>query len=636
MRLAVLGPVRAWRQDEEINLGSPQQRGLLALLLLHEGSPVTTEAIVEALWGEHGPRGARGTVRTYVCRLRPILGDLAVIESTGDGYCLTVRHGAVDLAEFRELTARAHRARRAGAPASAAELLRQALGTWHGPALSGVRGPFFELERDRLEESRLAALEEVFELELEVGGRSDLTSEIRAAVDEHPLRERLHEQLVLSLFRAGRRAEALAAFQRTRKLLRDELGVDPGPALRSLHNRILREAEDAPAPAGRDLAPPRSAALIPAQLPAALGVFTGRRAEIAELSSALGDAAHAPVVGITGLGGMGKTALAVHVAHTLRPRFPDGQFFADLGGFRDPADPLEVLGRFLRAVGVTRPPASLDERAALWRTTVSGRRLLIVLDAASSGEQVRPLLPAAPGCAVVLTGPRRITDLPGIPWLRLGVLPPEDALHLLAAISGTRRVFAEREAARRLVQACSYQPLSVHVAAARLDARPSWTIDRILAQLHDDLRRPVVMHEDCKIVDKPFREAQARMDTFHRNAFHLAAVPDCGRLDAAMAAALLDLPVDEATAVMEALVNAHVVETGENGAYHFLGLVKAFARRQALNGLGYEHCQQALHRLLRHCLTRRNAVDEEDLRAILDQITDLPDALADMVPLTLP
>lgn len=384
------------------------------------------------------------------------------------------------------------------------------------------------------------------------------------------------------------------------------------------------------------LSPPRSAAPVPAQLPVDLGVFTGRRAEIAELSSALGDAAHAPVVGITGLGGTGKTALAVHVAHTQRPRFPDGQLFADLGGSRDPADPLEVLGRFLRAVGVARLPASLDERAALWRTTVSNRRLLIVLDAASSGEQVRPLLPAAPGCAVVLTGPRRITDLPGIPWLRLGVLQPEDALHLLAAISGSRRVFAEREAARRLVQACSYQPLSVHVAAARLDARPSWTIDQILAQLHDDLRRPVVMHEDCKIVDKPFREAQARMDTFHRNAFHLAAVPDCGRLDAEMAAALLDLPVDEATAVMEALVDAHVVETGENGAYHFLGLVKAFARRQALDGLGHEHCQQALHRLLRHCLTSRNAVGEEDLRAILDQITDLPDALADMVSLSLP
>jgi hypothetical protein len=169
-----------------------------------------------------------------------------------------------------------------------------------------------------------------------------------------------------------------------------------------------------------------------------------------------------------------------------------------------------------------------------------------------------------------------------------------------------------------------------------LDARPSWTIDQILAQLEDDLRQPVVMHEDCKIVDRPFREAQARMDTFHRNAFHLAAVPDCSRLDAAMAAAVLDLPVNEATAVMEALVDAHVVEIGENGDYHFLGLVKAFARRQALNGLGHEHCQQALHRLLRHCLTGKNTVGEEDLRAVVDQITDLPDALAEMVSLSLP
>jgi hypothetical protein len=174
----------------------------------------------------------------------------------------------------------------------------------------------------------------------------------------------------------------------------------------------------------------------------------------------------------------------------------------------------------------------------------------------------------------------------------------------------------------------------VHVAAARLDARPSWTIDQILAQLDDDLRRPVVMHEDCKIVDKPFRDAQARMDVFHREAFHLAAVPDCGRLDAAMAGALLDLPVNEATAVMEALVDAHVVETGANGDYHFLGLVKAFARRQALNGKGQEHCQRALLRLLRHCLSREDAVDEADLRAVAEQITDLPDALVERVPLT--
>ncbi|MFC8360732.1 BTAD domain-containing putative transcriptional regulator [Streptomyces griseorubiginosus] len=634
MRLAVLGPVRAWQRDEEVDLGSPQQRGLLALLLLHEGRPVGTEAIVEALWGEHEPRGARGTIRTYVYRLRPILGDMAVIESTGSGYRLTVREGTFDLRKFRELTAQANRARRAGAAASAADLLRQALGTWQGPALSGVRGPFFDLERDRLEELRLAALEEVFDLELEVGGPTDLTSEIRAAVREHPLRERLHEQLMLALFRSGRRAEALAAFRHTRRLLRDELGVDPGPALRSLHDRILREDEDSPAPAGHELSSPRAPA--PAQLPADLTVFTGRHAEIAELSLALRDTAHAPVVGITGLGGMGKTALAVRVAHTRRHEFPDGQLFADLGAAKDPVGPMEVLGQFLRAVGVARLPASLDERAALWRTTVSGRRLLIVLDAASSGEQVRPLLPASPGCAVIMTSPRRIVDLPGIPWLRLGVLRPEDALQLLAAISGTRRVFAEQEAASRLVQACSYQPLSVHVAAARLDARPSWTIDQILAQLEDDLRQPVVMHEDCKIVDRPFREAQARMDTFHRNAFHLAAVPDCSRMDATMAAAVLDLPVNEATAVMEALVDAHVVEIGENGDYHFLGLVKAFARRQALNGLGHEHCQHALHRLLRHCLTGKNTVGEEDLRAVLDQITDLPDALAEMVSLSLP
>lgn len=192
------------------------------------------------------------------------------------------------------------------------------------------------------------------------------TSMIRAAVMGHPLRERLHEQLMLSLFHAGRRAEALAAYQHTRQPLREEPGMDPGPALRTLHSRILHEDDDSHVSADRELSstlPP-----VPAQLPADLAVFTGRRAEIAELTSTLRDAAHAPVVGITGLGGMGKTALVVRLAHTQRGLFPDGQFFADLGGFKDPVGPLEVLGQFLRAVGTSRLPTSLDERAELWRT----------------------------------------------------------------------------------------------------------------------------------------------------------------------------------------------------------------------------------------------------------------------------
>jgi DNA-binding SARP family transcriptional activator len=627
MRFELLGPVRAWRENQEIGLGTPQQRALLALLLLHEGRLVETDTALEVLWGERAPRGGRGTVRTYVSRLRPLLGGAAAIKSTSNGYVLTLRDATLDVAGFQRLTEQAYEAGRQGDPGGAARGLRQALGAWRGQALAGVRGIFFELERDRLEELRLAALEELFAAELEGGARPGLTAELRAAVAAHPLRERLHEHLMLSLYRSGRRAEALAAYGGARRILREELGVDPGSELDRLHTRILRTD---PVLDVRRAALPSPSPPVPAQLPADLAAFTGRAAEIAELTAVLDDASRTPVAGITGLGGTGKTTLALRVAHLVRDRFPDGQLFADLWGEGAPAEPAEVLGRFLRAVGVERPPATLDERAALWRTVVSGRRLLIVLDSAYAAGQVRPLLPAAPGCAVVVTSRRRIIDLPGVHWHRLGVLRAQDALELLAAVAGPRRVFAEREASERLVAACSHQPLAVHVAAARLAARPSWTIDEILAQLEDDLRQPVVMHEDCEIVDQPFRDAQARMDARHRAAFHLAAVPDCHRLSPAAAASVLDLPVDRAKAVMEALVDLHVVETGPGG-YHYLGLVKAFARRQALDGLGREQCRRALRRLLRHYLEDGTA-DPADVRAVRDQAAGVPDAAPAFVP----
>ncbi|MDO0925056.1 BTAD domain-containing putative transcriptional regulator [Streptomyces sp. TG1A-8] len=625
---ALLGPVRAWREGRELDLGSPQQRALLALLLLREGRPAGTDAILHALWGEEAPRGARGTVRTYVYRLRAVLGDTASIESAGGGYRLDVHGGAVDLGEFQRLLRQARQAQRDGDHHTAAVCLREALNHWRDQPLSDVRGFFVDDERRRLEELRMVALEELFAAELDRGGRAELAVELAAAISEQPLREGLREQLMLALYRAGRQAEALAVYQEARLILREQLGVDPGPGLRHLHERIL--SADPTLTASYDFRP----VAVPAQLPPDPPVFTGRQMEIAELTAALSDRSRSSAAGITGLGGTGKTALAVHVAHVVGGGFPDGQFFADLGGHDDPVAPVEVLGRFLRALGVVDPPPSLDERAAMWRTLSAGRRMLVVLDDAVDAAQVRPLMPATTGCAVLVTSWRRIVDLP-VHWHRLDVLRPEDALHLLAAIAGPERVLNEREASVQLVAACSHQPLSVHVAAARLAARPLWTIGQILAQLEDDLRQPVVMHEDCKIVDKPFRDAQARMDDLHRTAFHLAAVPDCARLSPAAAAALLDLPVERAKAVMETLVDAHVVESGPDG-YHYHGLVKAFARRQALHAPGAERCQQALHRLLRHYLSRDPAVSGQDIRAVLNQIAEAPVVSAGLPSAPLP
>jgi len=597
---SVLGPVRCWHDGVELGLGTPAQRAIVGVLLLREGQVVTAEEIAEALWGDDPPASASSVVRTYIYRLRRLLPTAsdgeALIRSVGGGYALPVAAESVDCRMFAELVSRARTARRDDPPRSR-QLLIQALGLWTGTALSGLRGSYLERQRRRLEQDRFGAWEERLAADVELGYHHEVIPELVSAVGSHPLRERLQELLMLALYRAGRQAESLAAYADARRILDEELGVSPGSGLQRLHERILRmdpTLEPPRAPESDSDADSPVVPNVPSQLPADLPDFVGRDAEIAAIERLMNSVGRVPAVGLAGLGGMGKTVLAVHCAHLLRERFPDGQLFAGLGAVSGtPADPSEVLAAFLRACGI-RPalvPQSLSERATLWRTVTAGKRILVVLDDAASAEQIRHLLPAEAGCASIVTTWRRFIDLPGTTWLTVDVMTPRDAVTLLGRACGEERIAAEPGPAARLVAACSHQPLAVRVAAARLNDRPHWTVVQIENQLYEDLRQPVVMHDDCEIVDAPFRYAENRLADDVAAAFRLLAVPDCARLTVPGVAAMLGLPRIQALATLERLVDAHLLIADSTDSYRFHGLIKAYARRQAGIVEGPERCR---------------------------------------------
>ncbi|WP_234425839.1 AfsR/SARP family transcriptional regulator, partial [Streptomyces kebangsaanensis] len=474
LRFGVLGPVRAWRGEEPLATGSPQQRALLAALLLREGRTATAAELIDALWGEEPPSQALAAVRTYASRLRKVL-DAGVLVSESGGYAVRgLGEGALDLAVAQEWAARAEKARTAGDLCRAREVLGRALALWDGEALAGVPGPYAEAQRVRLEEWRLQLLETRLDMDLEQGCHAEAVSELTALTAAHPLRERLRELLMLALYRSGRQAEALAVYADTRRLLADELGVDPRPELRELQQRILR-ADPALAEPSSPAAEPAAAPVRPAQLPATVPDFTGRSSFVTELGEVLSSAEGRvmAVSAVAGIGGVGKTTLAVHVAHRARAAFPDGQLYVDLQGTGPrAAEPETVLGSFLRALGTpdAAVPESLEDRAALYRSVLDGRRVLVLLDNARDAAQVRPLLPGTEGCAALVTSRVRMVDLAGAHLVDLDVMSPEEALQLFTRIVGEERVASEREAALDVVAACGFLPLAIRIAASRLAA----------------------------------------------------------------------------------------------------------------------------------------------------------------------
>ncbi|MCS0635884.1 NB-ARC domain-containing protein [Streptomyces sp. LP05-1] len=581
LRFAVLGPVRAWRGGEALSPGSPQQRALLAALLLRDGRTATAAQLIDAIWGTEPPPRALAAVRTYASRLRKVLPTGTLVSESG-GYALRSRPDALDLHVARELAAEADKARAAGEQGRARELLGNSLELWDGEPLASVPGPYAETERARLVEWRLTLLETWLDMNLEAGRHAEAVSELTALTAAHPLRERLRELLMLALYRSGRQAEALAVYTDTRRLLAEELGVDPRPELARLQQRILRADEELAAPPEAAAAPAPVVAR-PAQLPATVPDFTGRAPFVRELGHRLASAEGSvmAVSALAGIGGVGKTTLAVHVAHAARPHFPDGQLYVDLQGTAArAAEPETVLGAFLRALGTPEGalPDSLEERSALYRSALAGRRVLVLLDNARDAAQVRPLLPGTEGCAALVTSRIRMVDLAGAHLVDLDVMSPEEALQLFTRIVGGERVRAEREAALDVVAACGFLPLAIRIAASRLAARRTWTVAVLAAKLADERRRLDELQAGDLAVKATFELGYGQLEPAQARAFRLLGLADGPDISLAAAAAVLDLPEQEAEDLLESLVDTSLLESAAPGRYRFHDLVRLYAR----------------------------------------------------------
>ncbi|GAA3980237.1 AfsR/SARP family transcriptional regulator [Streptomyces plumbiresistens] len=582
LRFGVLGPVRAWRGEQPLTTGSPQQRALLAALLLREGRTATAAELIDALWGDEPPSQALAALRTYASRLRKVL-DPGVLASESGGYAIRgLSDGALDLTVVQDLATEAEKAKNAGDLCHARDVLGRALALWDGEALAGVPGPYAEAQRVRLEEWRLQLLESRLDMDLEQGCHAEAVSELTALTAAHPLRERLRELLMLALYRSGRQAEALAVYADTRRLLADELGVDPRPGLKDLQQRILQADPDLVEPSAPK-AEPAATAVRPAQLPATVPDFTGRASFVSELGEVLASAEGRvmAVSALAGIGGVGKTTLAVHVAHQARSAFPDGQLYVDLQGAGSrAAEPETVLGAFLRALGTADSaiPDSLEERAALYRSVLDGRRVLVLLDNARDAAQVRPLLPGTEGCAALVTSRVRMVDLAGAHLIDLDVMSPDEALSLFTKIVGEERVASEREAALDVVAACGFLPLAIRIAASRLAARRTWTVSVLAAKLADERRRLDELQAGDLAVKATFELGYGQLEPAQARAFRLLGLADGPDMSVAAAAAVLDLPVEDTEDVLESLVDTSLLESAAPGRYRYHDLVRLYAR----------------------------------------------------------
>ncbi|MFF5547600.1 AfsR/SARP family transcriptional regulator [Streptomyces olivaceoviridis] len=640
VRFAVLGPVRVWRGAEELDAGGPQARALLALLLLRAGQPVPVPEIVDVLWGPGPPPTALNVVRRHVGSLRRLLEPGLPARTPGHrlvrgagGYRLVTDGDDVDLPRFRALRQEARRAVAEGAPGRAVDLLGRALTLWAGPVASGLAPDVRErLGADGLERERLAALREAADAALQAAVPGAVLARLREAAAAHPLDEPLLARLVLALAATGRRAEALATCRDACRRLAEELGLDPGPELQEAHRTALGGTGD-----GGPVEPPLPEAVVarpvvPAQLPHDLPAFTGRHTELAELLDPLAGGEPVGTVLISALGGMagvGKTTLAVHWAHRVADRYPDGQLYVDLRGFAASAavtDPGEAVRGFLHALGVPpeHVPQGLAAQAALYRSVLAGRRVLVLLDNARDAEQVRPLLPGTPGCLAIVTSRDDLTGLVAAHGARSLTLRPFDAgqsRDFLAGRLGAERIAAEPRAVDEIVARCAGLPLALACVAARAALRPDFPLAAVAAELREargglaGFTRPGTPVDVATVFSWSTRAvSSAAVRLFRLLALHPG--PD---LSAATAAALAGLPPRRARSLLAELAAVHLVTEPAPGRYGFHDLLRAHAGDLLAEHHSEAERQEARDRLFRHYVERAHAAG-----MLLDPSGDAP------------
>jgi DNA-binding SARP family transcriptional activator len=642
MRFRLLGPVEVRAGEDWRGIGAPKWRSVLAALLIHPGQIVSADTLIGELWRDEPPARAANLVSIYVLRLRRLMDDPdgRLLVTRSPGYLLRVAGDDTDALLFEAMVRDGRRAFAAGDPEGAASRLTEALGLWFGRPLADVPPtPLVEAEAERLNELRLGAVELRITAELALGQHDQAVAELRRLLADHPLREGLWLLLMRALDGAGRHAEALEVYGQARDAISEQLGVDPGAEIRQLHADLL--AKDTAAPAGVITAgsvpagsarpakpeiesdePPESrlargarrTAPAPAQLPADIADFTGRDEQVKRLSDLLsgtgasGDPGAVRIAVVAGAGGLGKTSLAVHAAHRVRRRFPDGQLYVDLlGATAAPLLPGDVLARFLRDLGVDGRdiPVDEDERAARYRTTLARRRMLVVLDNARDAAQVRPLLPGSASSAVLVTTRSRMPDLASTKLVDLNVLDDDEALKLFVKVVGEERAAAEPEATAELLDACAGLPLAIRICAARLVTRSGWTVRAMAGRLHDEHRRLDEMRAGDLAVRASFQvsftslpPSTDKQGIDPARAFCLLGLWQGPSISSAAAAALFGIPEYSAEDALEVLVDTHLLESVATDRYRFHDLLRVYAAERAADDLSAAERDAAVTRLL--------------------------------------
>jgi len=601
VEFGLLGPLEVRRDGALVPIAAGRQRGLLAALLLSANSVVLADELIEVLWAAAPPASARASLHNYVKRLRKLLGDAdhQRVVTRPRGYLIRVGPGELDVTGFDELLVAARAAARDGEWESSARRARAALALWRGEPLADTGSQaLVAREAPRLAELRLQALEAAIDAELRLGQHTKVIGELRRLAAEHPLRERLHALLMLALYRDGRQGEALAAYQQARQVLVEELGTEPGSGLSDLHQQILTaDPSLMPGPSARPAAI--------RTLPRDIAGFTGRQGEMARLAALpAGPAAGIEVIG--GMAGVGKTAFAVHAAHRLAPRFPDGQLFVPLHGHTPghrPVEPGGALASLLQTIGIPAAeiPPGLPERAGLWRDRLAGLRVLLVLDDAVDTAQVEPLLPGTGGSLVLVTSRRHLTALADAQTISLDVLSPGEASDLLVRLAARPDLRPGDAAVADICALCGFLPLAIGMLARQLHHHPVWTAAGLAADLTaglDRLDRLDLMTAENLSVAAAFGLSYAEITADQRRLFRCLSLHPGGDIDAYAAAALDDCSLSTARRQLAALYDHYLLTEPAAGRYRLHDLIREYARILALQEDGASGRDQALGRLL--------------------------------------
>ena len=651
----LLGPVEAWLGGRPLDLGTAKRRGVLAALLVDAGRTVDVETLIDRVWDTGAPAQVRSALYAHLSRIRGLLtqvsaaGVPATLDRRSGGYAIDVDPERVDLLRMRRLV---DRAATPGVPdEERAGLLRAALDCWRGEPLAGLGGRWMAQVRQGLHQERLTVAVSWAQLELGRGNGAAVTGPLTALAGEYPLVEPLAAALMRALSATGHRSRALDCYAAIRRRLAEELGVDPGAELQRAYRAILRGGDDEPAPV--PAGPPPGT--VPALLPLDVRGFTGRSDELAQLDALLDAAGRQPtavvVAAVAGTAGVGKTAFAVHWAHQVRHRFPDGQLYINLCGF-DPArpavEPGEALRAFLEALGSAPPrvPAELPAQVNMYRSLLAGRRVLIIADNARDAEQVRPLLPGAPGCAVVVTSRNQLTGLiaaEGAHPIALDLLSGDEARRLLGNRLGARRVAAEPGAVDEIVERTARLPLALTIVAARAAIQPRVP----LAAVRDELRRAQRSLDQFTDED-PAADLRAVL-SWSYNAlgadaawlFRLLALHPGPDVTVPAAASLAGLPVAGVRPLLAELARAHLLTEHAPGRYAFHDLLAAYAtelvhgkeseaERQAAQRRVFDHYVHTAFAATRLMMPHREpvALDPPARGAVPERLADRTQAVA--------